>query len=93
MCVLWSIGAALVQRPEAKERDRFDAIVKQIAAMGTIDSERVSASHLPAKSLYEYCFDVSDGCWRSWKNYVGEYVPPADGQVSKILVPTVDVVR
>ena len=53
----------------------------------------VSPCQLPARSLYEYCFDVTDGCWRSWRSYVKDYVPPADGQFSKILVPTADVVR
>lgn len=92
-CCVWSIGALLVQRPEAKERNRFDAFMKQLAAMGTIDADRVSASQLPSRSLYEYCFDVADGCWRSWRSYVTEYVPPASGQFSKILVSTADTVR
>jgi dynein heavy chain len=39
-CCVWSIGACLVQRPEAKERDRFDAFIREIAAMGTIDNDR-----------------------------------------------------
>lgn len=92
-CCVWSIGALLVQRPEAKERDRFDALVKQLSALGTIDADRVSASQLPSRSLFDYCFDVVDGCWRSWKSYVTEYVPPASGQFSKILVSTADTVR
>lgn len=51
------------------------------------------ATQLPAKSLYEYCFDVEEGVWKAWKAYVTPYEPPIDGQFSKILVPTVDVVR
>jgi dynein heavy chain len=39
-CCVWSIGTCLVQRPEAKERERFDAFIRSIAAMGTIDSDR-----------------------------------------------------
>jgi len=39
-CCVWSLGACLVQRPEAKERERFDAFIRAIAAMGTIDSDR-----------------------------------------------------
>lgn len=58
-----------------------------------VDGDRVSAAQLPAKSLYEYCFDVDEGVWKSWKSYVTPYEPPADNQFSKILVPTVDVVR
>jgi hypothetical protein len=58
-----------------------------------VDTEQVSPSQLPARSLYEYCFDINDGCWRSWRSYVSAYVPPADGQFSKILVPTADVIR
>jgi dynein heavy chain len=58
-----------------------------------VDTEQVSPSQLPARSLYEYCFDINDGCWRSWRSYVSQYVPPADGQFSKILVPTADVIR
>ena len=92
-CCVWSVGALLVQRPEAKERDRFDALMKQLAALGTVDADRVSCSQLPSRSLYEYCFDVADGCWRSWRSYVTEYVPPVSGQFSKILVSTADTVR
>lgn len=39
-CCVWSLGACLVQRPDAKERERFDALLRRTAAMGTIDSER-----------------------------------------------------
>jgi dynein heavy chain, axonemal len=39
-CCMWSIGACLVQRPDAQERDRFDAFMRGIAAMGTVDSDR-----------------------------------------------------
>lgn len=86
-------GAALVQRPETPDRDRFDAFVKHIASLSLVDGERVAASQLPAKSLYEYCFDTSEGVWRAWRSYVAPYEPPVDGAFSKILVPTVDVVR
>lgn len=92
-CCVWSIGALLVQRPETKERDRFDTLMKQLAALGTIDADRVSASQLPSRSLYEYCFDVADGCWRSWRSYVQEYTPPPSGLFSRILVSTADTVR
>lgn len=92
-CVMWSIGACVVQRPDAADRDRFDQFLKRLANMSMVDGERVSATQLPAKSLFEYCFDTSEGVWRAWKTYVQAYEPPADGAFSKILVPTVDVVR
>uniref|UniRef100_A0A6S8LSH1 AAA+ ATPase domain-containing protein n=1 Tax=Dunaliella tertiolecta TaxID=3047 RepID=A0A6S8LSH1_DUNTE len=93
-CVVWSIGATIVQRAEANDRDRFDQFIKtRLSNTGMVDGERVSAAQLPAKSLYEYCFDVEEGVWKAWKSYVTPYVPPADNQFSKILVPTVDVVR
>jgi len=83
----------LVQRPEARERERFDAFLKQLAGLGTVDTDRVSASQLPSRSLYEYCFDVADGCWRSWRSYVTDYIPPASGHFRQILVSTADTVR
>lgn len=92
-CCVWSVGALVVQQPEAKDRDRFDALLKQLAAMGTVDLDRVCAGQLPAQSLYEYCFDVEDGCWRSWRSYVGAYVPQPSGQFSKVLVSTGDTAR
>nr|Q9SMH3.1 RecName: Full=Dynein-1-alpha heavy chain, flagellar inner arm I1 complex; AltName: Full=1-alpha DHC; AltName: Full=Dynein-1, subspecies f [Chlamydomonas reinhardtii]CAB56598.1 1-alpha dynein heavy chain [Chlamydomonas reinhardtii] len=92
-CTIWSLGAAIVQRPESPDRDRFDAFVKHIASMGLVDGERVAATQLPARSLYEYCFDTNEGVWKSWRSYLQPYEPPADGAFAKILVPTVDVVR
>ncbi|MEW5308429.1 MAG: hypothetical protein WDW38_000392 [Sanguina aurantia] len=92
-CVVWSIGAVMVQQPGAPDRDRFDALLKHIASMGLVDAERLSSTQLPAKSLYEYCFDTSDGLWKAWKTFVVPYQPPLDGQFSRILVPTVDVMR
>lgn len=90
---VWSLGAAIVQRPGYADRDRFEHFLKDLSGMGTVDGERVSCSQLPAKSLYEYRFDLGDKTWTAWKSLVTEYMPPADGQFSKILVPTVDTVR
>ncbi len=81
------------QRPDCPDRDRFDAFIKRLANMGSVDGERVSATQLPHKSLYEYCFDTMEGVWKAWKVHVTDYDPPEDGQFSKILIPTVDVVR
>eukprot|EP00959_Pyramimonas_sp_CCMP1952_P264486 5530568-Pyramimonas_sp.AAC.1 len=58
-----------------------------------MDAESVAASQLPAKSLYEYIFDVDDLRWRPWRALVPEFVPPPDNKFAKILVPTVDTVR
>ncbi len=38
--------------------------------MGVVDGERVAPTQLPAKSIYEYCFDTTDFCWKAWKTYV-----------------------
>lgn len=92
-CTVWSVGSVVAQSSEAPDRDRFDALLKKLSGMGVIDGERVTPMQLPLKSLYEYCFDTADLCWKAWKSYVQGYEPPADGQFSKILVPTVDVVR
>ncbi|KAF8069431.1 DHC1 [Scenedesmus sp. PABB004] len=92
-CVVWSVGALLVQRPEARERERFDALLRSLAGLGTLDAERVSASQLPARSLYDYAFDVGDGCWRSWRSYAAPYTPPPGLPFAQILVPTADSVR
>lgn len=92
-CLVWSTGSAIVQRPDTPDRDRFDQFLKRLANMSMVDGERVAATQLPAKSLYEYCFDTHEGTWRAWKSYVNPYVPPADGAFAKIIVPTVDVVR
>jgi dynein heavy chain len=82
-----------VQRADCPDRDRFDAFIKHIASMGLVDGERVAATQLPARSLYEYCFDTGEGVWKSWRSYLQPYEPPGDGAFSKILVPTVDVIR
>ncbi len=84
---------ATPQKPGSPDRDRFEGFLKRLANMGTVDGERVAATQLPAKSLYEFCFDTTEGVWKAWRHFVTDYEPPADGQFSRILVPTVDVVR
>jgi len=57
---------------------------------------RVSGRHLPATSLYENFYDFSGiKNWIAWEKLVAQtqYIPPADGKFSKILVPTVDTKR
>ncbi|KAK3269901.1 Dynein heavy chain cytoplasmic, partial [Cymbomonas tetramitiformis] len=92
-CMVWSMGAAVVQNVAVQDRDRFDRFLKNLAGLGTMDAESVAASQLPAKSLYEYIFDVDDLRWRPWKSIVPEYVAPVDGAFAKVMVPTVDTVR
>jgi dynein heavy chain, axonemal len=92
-CVMWSCGAAVVQRPGVADRERFDRFLKALAGMGTADGDRVTATQLPAGSLYDFCFDVGTKCWTSWRSAVTPYVPPPDGKFSKIIVPTADLVR
>lgn len=92
-CVVWSCGAALVQRPGVEDRNRFDRFIKAIAGMNTMDSDRVNAGSLPAKSLFEYNWDLGEKTWKSWKTYVTPYVHKPELMFSKIVVPTVDLVR
>lgn len=90
---VWSLGGAVVQTSDIKDRERFDAFVKELSGLTTMDSETVPTMQLPQKSLYEFCFDVTDLRWRAWRSLVPEYEPPEDGEFSSILVPTVDTVR
>lgn len=72
-CVVWSVGAAVVQNGAVADRDRFDKFVKGLAGLSLADGDTVPATQLPAKSLYEYCFDTNDLRWRSWKSLVQDY--------------------
>ena len=92
-CIVWSCGAAIVQRPGCDDRDRFDRFVKNLAAAATVDGDRVAAAQLPARSLFDFCFEVSTGAWVSWASRVTPYVPPPDRKFCKIIVPTADLVR
>lgn len=58
-----------------------------------MDSDRVTAGSLPAKSLFEYNWDLGEKSWKSWKTYVTPYVHKPELTFSKIVVPTVDLVR
>ena len=92
-CVVWSCGAAIVQRPGAEDRDRFDRLLKSLAGLGTADGDTLSAAQLPARPLYDYFFDGAAACWKSWGTAVGAYAPPASGRFSDVVVPTADLVR
>jgi dynein heavy chain len=72
-CLVWSLGAAVVQKGSVQDRDRFDKFVKNLTGLGQADTDTLPATQLPAKSLYEYCFDTNDLRWRSWKSLVQEY--------------------
>lgn len=83
----------MVEKQGTEDRHRFDHFLKNLCGFGLVDADRVPASQLPSKSLFEYRFDPTEGVWIAWHSFVSEYKPPADGKFSKILVPTVDVVR
>lgn len=55
---VWSIGAAIIQRGETKDRDKFSDFMKKLSGMATQDGQKLPPTQLPAKSLFEYCFDV-----------------------------------
>ncbi|GMH41526.1 hypothetical protein BSKO_09436 [Bryopsis sp. KO-2023] len=92
-CIVWSVGALLIEKPGIEDRHRFDLFLKNLCGFGLVDGERVSASQLPSRSLFEYKFDPGEASWIAWQTFVAPYHPPTDGKFSKIIVPTVDVVR
>ena len=92
-CIVWSVGAALVQNSLQPDRERFDKFVKLLSGLATNESENVPATSLPAASLYEYWFNIDEHVWVPWKSLVSDYVAPPDGKFAKIVVPTVDTVR
>lgn len=90
---VWSLGGAVVENAEHQDRTRFDQYIKKVSGINVQDAEKVAATHLPDRSIYEYCFDLGERAWKRWSTYVTPYEPPSDGSFSKILVPTVDTVR
>eukprot|EP00892_Ulva_mutabilis_P000668 jgi/Ulvmu1/10601/UM065_0057.1 len=92
-CVVWSCGAAIVQTSDLEDRERFDKFVKMISGMSTMDNDRILAGSLPSRSLFEYNFDCQERCWKSWRSYVSAYSHNPLVKFSKIVVPTVDLVR
>ena len=92
-CLVWSVGAAVSEETDFKDRSRYDEYLKKVSGRAIQDADKVQPTHLPNRSLYEYCFDAGERCWRRWSAFVTPYEPPVDGKFSKILVPTVDTVR
>jgi dynein heavy chain len=79
-CLIWSVGCCL----SAQSRVKFEMMLKAL-----------SGRHLPNNSLYDSFFDfngVSQN-WTQWEKLTTEYLPPADGKFSSILVPTADTKR
>ena len=92
-CLIWSFGAALLEGSQRHERSEFDVFIKGISRFGLVDSPTVSVSHLPARSLFDYNFDLESLQWRLWDDYLTPYAPPPSGKFREIFVPTVDAVR
>ena len=67
-CCLWSVGAAVVQTPEAPDRDRLDAFLKQCAGLKLASGDAVPLGMLPQQSLYSFFVDEDAIAWkvRAW---------------------------
>ena len=92
-CLVWSVGAAVIQKPGVQDRDRFDNFVKRTAEFMTYEGEGLTDTQLPKDSLYEYCFDLKRSKWYTWKSMVTALEVKDDAKFATILVPTVDTVR
>ena len=77
--MIWSFGACLSE----SDRGRFYRWLRESSGSPMVSST----------NCYDLCFDFDDKQWIPWERKVMEFVPPADGAFSKILVPTVDTVR
>lgn len=64
-CCVWSVGAAAVQTPEAPERDRLDAFLKQCAGMELASGDAVPLGALPQQSLFSFFVDEDAGAWKA----------------------------
>uniref|UniRef100_A0A7S0KGL4 Dynein-1, subspecies f n=1 Tax=Micromonas pusilla TaxID=38833 RepID=A0A7S0KGL4_MICPS len=92
-CIVWSVGAAVIQKPGFADRDKFDNFVKRTAEFMTYEGEGLTATQLPKDSLYEYCFDLKRAKWYTWKSMVSALEVKDGAKFASILVPTVDTVR
>ena len=64
-CCVWSVGAAMVQTPEAQDRDRLDAFLKQCAGLELADGDAVPLGALPRQSLCSFFVDEDAGAWKA----------------------------
>ena len=92
-CLVWSVGAAVIQKHGFNDRDLFDKFLKRVAGFMTFDGEGLTATQLPKSSLYEYYFDIERKKWFTWKSMVTPLELEPDAKFASILVPTVDTVR
>ena len=92
-CIVWSFGAALVERSQCEDRSAFDAFLKRLSGSGLVDGEKIPVTQLPSNSLFDYNFDLETLQWTVWDQYLTPYSPPLSGKFSDIFVPTVDTIR
>ena len=91
LCLSWSLGGALVQ----SARVQFDKFLKKVAQLPLQDrGEEIGMGALPngLATLHDWSLDLEEKKWRPFSALVPDYVPPADGKFSSIVVPT-DTVR
>ena len=92
-CLVWSVGAAVIQKQGFDDRDLMDKFIKRTSGYNCFDGEGLSATQLPKASLYEYCFDIDRKKWFTWKSMVKPLEIEPEAKFATILVPTVDTVR
>jgi dynein heavy chain len=92
-CLTWSLGGQLVDASQ----EQFDSCLKKLAELPIIENPNASAGpgQIPAGhgTLFEYYFDTEEKKWVPWSAMVDEYVAPADGKFSSIVVPTIDTTK
>ena len=92
-CLVWSLGASVIQKHGFNDRDRVDAFIKKLAGFSCKEGEGLSPTTLPKASLYEYRFDVEKKKWFTWRSSVTPLEIEPGARFASILVPTVDTVR
>ena len=92
-CLVWSLGASVIQKHGFSDRDRVDAFIKKLAGFSCKEGEGLSPTTLPKASLYEYRFDVEKKKWFTWRSSVTPLELDHGARFASILVPTVDTVR
>ena len=92
-CLVWSVGAAVIQKQGFDDRDLMDKFIKRTSGYNCFDGEGLSATQLPKASLYEYCFDIDRKKWFTWKSMVKPLEIEPEAKFATLLVPTVDTVR